>query len=60
MITTRRGSGTFIAPVAKKLEKTQKEEGIKRKIQELLAEARFMGIDKEEIKKMFLLELEEK
>ena len=60
IITTRRGSGTFIAPVARKLKKAQKEAGIKEKIQELLAEARFMGIDKEEIKKMFLLELEEK
>ena len=60
MITTRRGSGTFIAPVAKKLKKTQKEEGIKRKIQELLAEARFMRIEKDALKEIFLQELEEK
>ena len=60
MITTRRGSGTFIAPAAKKLKKEQKEEEIKRRIRELLAEARFLELDKEEIKKIFLLELEGK
>ena len=60
IITTKKGSGTFIAPAAKKLKKVQKEEGIKRKIRELLAEARFLEIDKEDLKKMILLELEEK
>lgn len=59
MITTRRGSGTFIAPAAKKLKKAQKEEGIKRKIQELLTEARFLGIEKDELKEIFLQELED-
>jgi len=60
IITTRKGSGTFIAPAAKKLKKVQKEEEIKRKIQDLLAEARFLEIDKDDLMKMFLLELEEK
>ena len=60
IITTRKGSGTFIAPAAKKLKKGQKEEGLKRKIRELLAEAQFLEIDKDDLKKMFLLELEEK
>ena len=60
IITTKRGSGTFIAPTAKKLKKEQKEEEITKRIRELLAEARFLELDKEEIKKIFLLELEGK
>lgn len=60
IITTRKGSGSFIAPAAKKLKKAQKEEKITKRIRELLAEARFLEIDKEDIKKMFLLELEGK
>ncbi|MEW5899674.1 MAG: GntR family transcriptional regulator, partial [Bacillota bacterium] len=60
IITTRRGSGTFIAPAAAKLNKVQKEEELKRKIRELLAEARFLGIEKDVLKEIFLHELEEK
>lgn len=60
IITTRRGSGTFIAPAAAKLNKVQKEEELKRKIRELLAEARFLGIEKDDLKEIFLQELEEK
>lgn len=60
IIITRRGSGTFVARAPRKLDRVQKEETIKRKIQELLAEARLLGISRDDLEEIFLQELAEK
>lgn len=59
IVVTKRGTGTFITFNAKMSHKENKE-NIRMKIRELLAEAFLLKINKEELKEIFLRELEKK
>ncbi len=59
IVVTKRGTGTFITFTARMSSEAHKE-NVSIKIRELLAEACLLKISKEELKKIFLRELEKK
>lgn len=52
-IYTRRGSGTYISARANRLEKSEKIRILNQTIQNLLAQAHQMGIDRDEVSSLF-------
>lgn len=57
IVVTKRGTGTFITFTSKMSFEANKE-SVKMKIRELIAEALLLKISKEELKEMFVRELE--